>query len=82
MSRDFTYLLFVLLMALGLVGNFDYADQLLIEAAKKEQRPRLAQPSPAPIYSKRCSAQGRDFVARQADGGRWVAFCTGRRVQT
>jgi hypothetical protein len=80
MSRDLTFLLFVLLMALGMVGNFDYADQIRIEAEKKEHRARLAHPSPAPIYSKRCGSRGRDFHAHQADGGHWVVVCTGRRV--
>lgn len=75
MTRNLMFGLFVVLMGLGMVGNMDYADALHTEAIKKEQRPRLAQPSPAPIYSKRCAARGLDFVAHQADGGRWIVHC-------
>lgn len=75
MSRNLTFGLFVLLMGLGIVGNMDYADQLRIEAVKKEQRPRQAQVSPAPIYSKRCLERGLDMVAGQKDGGPWAVYC-------
>lgn len=76
MSRNLAFGFFVVLMGLGLVGNLDYADQLRIEAEKKEQRPRLANPFPAPIWSKRCAAQGKTFIAKQADGGNWTVRCT------
>lgn len=80
MSRDLTFGIFVLLMGLGLVGNLDYADQLRIEAVKKEQHPRQAQVSPAPLYSKDCMARDRDFIAGQADGGQWGSVCTIKRI--
>jgi hypothetical protein len=39
-------------------------------------------PSPAPIYSKRCAAQGRDFIAHQRDGWKWVVHCVKPAVRT
>lgn len=86
MSRNIAFALFVLLMALGLVGNLDYADQLEIEAEKKsryaEEARRRTAPSPAPIWSSRCERQGRAFIAKRADAGPWTVHCTGPRSRT
>lgn len=82
MSRNLAFGFFILFMGLGMVGNIDYADALHIEAIKKEQRPRQAQVTPAPIYSKRCAARGLDFIAHQADGGGWKVHCVPRSVRT
>jgi hypothetical protein len=39
-------------------------------------------PAPAPIYSKRCAAQGKDFIAHQADGKDWKIHCVKPAVRT
>lgn len=40
------------------------------------------QPSPAPIWSARCTRAGKTMVAHQADGGPWVVQCTDPAVKS
>ena len=82
MNRYLAFGIFVILIGLGVVGNFDYADQIIIETEKKarfadEARRRA---DPAPIYSRRCQSRGQDIIAHQSDGGPWVVGCTSSRT--
>lgn len=86
MSRNLAFGLFVLVMSLGVVGNFDYADQVRIEAEKKarfaEEAMRRTAPSPAPIWSSRCESRGQTFIAKRSDDKAWDVQCTGKRVRS
>lgn len=65
-NRTLLFLALLLVCGFGLVGNMDYQDAKLIEAEKRMG---------APIYSKKCERQGKSFIAKQADGGKWVVVC-------
>ncbi len=50
-------------------------------APAKVQLPRGAEAGQAPIWSKRCAAQGKTMVAHQADGGPWIVHCAGKTIR-
>jgi len=56
--------------------------QLAPDVPAANAKPRLAEPMPAPIWSKRCERDGKTMMAHQADGGPWVIHCTGKALRT
>lgn len=68
----------------ALMGLLSVPTQLVEHYIAPEPEPvvRQAQPSPAPIWSKRCAAQGKGFIAKQADGGKWIVICTTNAIRT
>ncbi len=46
-----------------------------------QAKPRQAETSPAPIWSRRCIERGQTMIAHQADGGPWIVHCTGKAVR-
>ena len=63
----------VLAFAVGVLARDVAQDWRDLEAATKA--PRQAQTEPAPIYSTKCLRAGKQFIAKQADGGKWVGGC-------
>lgn len=66
-----------LVFAFGFVSEQSYQDEKRAEAMKLKHKV-----SPAPIWSKRCENQGQPMLAKQADGGEWIVYCTGPKTRT
>ena len=68
-ARSFVFAMLVLFLALGMAGKME-AD---IEANIAAER--------APIYSKKCEAQGKQILAVRADNGKWKVHCVNATVR-
>lgn len=68
----------------ALMGFLSIPAQFIEQQVAPEPEPvvRQAQPYPAPIWSKKCAEQGKGFIAKQADGGKWIVICISNTVRT
>ncbi len=85
MTRTVVFAFVVIVCGLGLVGNMDYADALDRDSERKARaaaRAKQADPLPARIWSKKCERAGKQIIATQADGGRWIVRCVNTNVKT
>lgn len=54
----------------GLAANVEFETERAIEKEAKSTH------YPARIYSKKCMAKDKDWIAKQSDGGKWEIHCT------
>ena len=71
-----------LVSAYLMVGTLQYDIEKQIEADYKEIRAKKqAQPDPGRMWSKKCLRADKQFVATQADGGKWKLTCVNAGVK-
>jgi hypothetical protein len=67
-----------LVIVLGLyvlVGTLDFNDKLAAATERAQRAPKTATQNEARLWSKKCERRGKQILATQADGGKWVLKC-------